>query len=119
MVGVEITIIRAKNNNNNYKTIYKLITMPDYCLLAVRESVTKTNKMRYKKDFEKLDIKLDSIIKDLEKTHEEIEDYNSGRSEAFIEKKGDNLDALLNQIDKALDNLYEVSNKLSFVVGDF
>jgi|TARA_R110000868_G_scaffold74337_6_gene214954 gamma-glutamyl phosphate reductase len=75
--------------------------------------------MRYKKDFEKLDVKVRLMIKELEENLKEVEDYNSGRSESFIEKKGDNLDALLNQIDKTIDCLYEFSDKISFVVGDF
>jgi hypothetical protein len=35
MGGVKITIIRAKNNNNKYKTINQLNPIPNYCLLAV------------------------------------------------------------------------------------
>lgn len=75
--------------------------------------------MRYKKDFEKLNEKLNNIVAELEKYNQEIDDYNSGRSEAFIEKKGDNLDSLINQLDKTIDSLYQSCNKLDFVINDF
>jgi hypothetical protein len=45
MVGVEITIIRAKNNKTKYKLLIKLNPMPNYCLLAVSKSAIKPNIM--------------------------------------------------------------------------